>query len=70
VSDYRLVERIPSVEDYNRVRAAAGLGRRNPHAAEIGLANSVFGVCVETEGRIVGIGRIIGDGGLFFEVVV
>ena len=69
MSDYRLVERIPSVEDYNRVRAAAGLGRRNPHAAEIGLANSVFGVCVETEGRIVGIGRINGDGGLFFEVV-
>jgi GNAT superfamily N-acetyltransferase len=69
VSDYRLVEQVPSVEDYNRVRFAAGLNERETRAAEIGLANTVFGVCVEAEGHIVGIGRIIGDGGLFFQVV-
>jgi GNAT superfamily N-acetyltransferase len=69
VSDYFLVEQIPSVEVYNRVRVASGLSRRDPWAAKIGLANTVFGVCVEAEGRVVGIGRIIGDGGLFFQVV-
>ncbi len=69
MSGYQLVERTPSVEDYNRVREAAGLSRRNPAAAEAGLPNTLFGICVEREGRVVGIGRIIGDGGLFFQVV-
>lgn len=69
MSGYRLVEKVPSVEDYNRVRIAAGLAGRDPRAAEIGLSNTLIGVCVEHEGRIVGIGRIVGDGGLYFEVV-
>ena len=69
MSGYRLVERVPSVEDYNRVRSVAGLGKRNPAAANVGLPNTLFGVCVESDGRVVGIGRIIGDGGLFFQVV-
>jgi ribosomal protein S18 acetylase RimI-like enzyme len=69
VSGYRLVERVPSVEDYNRVKSVAGLGRRDPAAANVGLPNTLFGVCVESDGRVVGIGRIIGDGGLFFQVV-
>jgi hypothetical protein len=69
VSDYRLVERVPLVEDYNRVRTEAGLCRRDPAAAEVGLPNTLFGVCVESDERVVGIGRIIGDGGLFFQVV-
>ena len=69
MSDYRLAERIPSVGDYNRVRVAAGLSEKDAEAARVGLANTVFGVCVENRGGVVGIGRIIGDGGLFFEVV-
>jgi len=69
LSDCRLVARAPTVEEYNRVRVAAGLGERDPGAVEVGLANSLFGVCVESEGSIVGIGRIIGDGGFFFQVV-
>ena len=69
MSDYRLVERVPSAEDYNRVRIEAGLSRRDPAAADVGLLNTMFGVCVESGGRVVGLGRIIGDGGLFFQVV-
>jgi len=68
MSDYRLAERVPSVEDYNRVRVAAGLSEKYAEAAIVGLANTVFGVCVENRGEAVGIGRVIGDGGLFFEV--
>jgi len=62
-------ERLPSVEDYKRIRVAAGLSYKDTGAAEIGLANTVFGVCMESEGRVVGIGRIVGDGALFFEIV-
>ena len=69
MSGYRLVERVPSVEDYNRVRVTAGLSTKDPGAAKIGLANTVFGVCVEDEDQLVGIGRVVGDGALFFEIV-
>ena len=69
MSDYRLAKRVPSIGDYNRVRVAAGLSEKSVEAARLGLANTVFGVCVENRGEVVGIGRVVGDGGLFFEVV-
>lgn len=65
----RIVEGVPSVEDYNRVRSGAGLRLKDTEAVRIGLANTVFGVRVEDEGQVIGIGRIIGDGALFFEIV-
>lgn len=69
LSRYRFIERAPGVEDYNRVRAAAGLGVKPESAVRRGLANTLYGVCVEYGGEIIGFGRIIGDGGLFYEVV-
>ncbi|MGA9996724.1 MAG: GNAT family N-acetyltransferase [Pyrinomonadaceae bacterium] len=66
---YIVVERTPTVEEYNRVRQAAGMGARDELSAQKGLANSLYAVCVEHEGVAVGIGRVIGDGGLFFDIV-
>lgn len=64
-----VVNRTPTVEEYNRVRQAAGLSVKDEVAAREGLANTLFGVCVIYEGSAVGIGRVIGDGGLFFDIV-
>jgi len=69
VGDYRLVEEGPSVEDYLRVWAAAGLSGKDADAARVGLANTVFGVRVEKDGYVVGMGRIVSDGALHFEIV-
>src|SRR5436305_14156466 len=66
---YVVVERTPTVEEYNRVRHAAGLSSKDEAAARSGLANTLFGVCVVHEGLMVGIGRVIGDGGLFYDIV-
>jgi GNAT superfamily N-acetyltransferase len=68
-SEYTLVRRIPTVAEYNRTRQAAGLRLRDETAAERGLANSLFAVCVEHKDTVVGIGRVIGDGGLFYDIV-
>lgn len=67
--EYLVVERTPTVEEYNRVRGAAGLTVKDEVAARRGLANTLYGVCVEYEGTVVGIGRVIGDGGLFYDIV-
>lgn len=66
---YELDERPPAVEDYVRLRREAGLSAKTPEAARLGLANTWFGVTVRHHGEAVGMGRVIGDGGCFFEVV-
>ena len=60
---------VPSVEDYVRLRREAGLGLKSVDAAAKGLPNSLFSITVVHEGEAVGMGRVIGDGGCFFEVV-
>src|SRR6266705_3414753 len=67
-----LVERRPSVEEY-RLTAAVGWKPRDVEAVTGALSSSLVAVCAETGGDIVGMGRVIGDGGLHYyltEVVV
>lgn len=66
---YTLEPRPPAVADYMRLRAAAGMSARSEAGAAIGLPNSWFGVTIQHEGRAVGMGRIIGDGGTAFQIV-
>lgn len=66
---YTLEPTPPVVADYMRLRAAAGMSARSVEGAEIGLPNSWFGVTIRHEGRAVGMGRIIGDGGTAFQIV-
>jgi len=37
---------------------------RERRAVEVALANSLYAVCAVLDGRVVGCGRVIGDGGL------
>ena len=67
-SAYRIEPRIPAVEDYLKLRREAGLSPFSREAAERGLPNSIFAVCLMHGEETVGMGRIIGDGGCFFQV--
>lgn len=64
-----LVERFPGVDDYCRIRIAAGMTPKTAEAARRGLPNTLYGVSLQSEGEVVGMGRIIGDGGCFYTVV-
>ncbi|MFT4099757.1 MAG: GNAT family N-acetyltransferase [Burkholderiaceae bacterium] len=66
---YELRHEVPAVDTYIDIRLAAGLSRKSPQAASIGLGNGLFSVVVYHAGQPVGIGRIVGDGGCFFEIV-
>ena len=66
---FRLVERFPGIDDYRRLRSATGLSAKSAEAAVRGLANTLYGVSVVDGERVIGMGRIIGDGGCFFVVV-
>lgn len=66
---YTTVLAIPDAATYCRLRSASGLSPKTAEAAARGLPNSVFAVQVLQGDEIVGMGRIIGDGGCFYQVV-
>lgn len=63
-TEVRIVQRVPTVDEYARLVAAVGWRERERRAIEIALGNSVYAVCAEEAQGIVGCGRVIGDGGL------
>ena len=69
MTSYVVNLRTPTVDEYRRLRAVAGLTQRSAEGAALGLANTFIGVVIEMDGHPIGMGRIIGDGALFFQVV-
>ncbi|MFH8345475.1 GNAT family N-acetyltransferase [Streptomyces sp. NPDC018045] len=81
---YEVRSGVPSAETYRRLRRATGLGAKSAEGAAIGLPNTWYGVTVHAPGgrdgggvddsaadggEPIGMGRIIGDGGCFFQIV-
>ena len=60
--------RSPTIEEYHLLREEIGWGTPDVEASATSLANALFTVCLEKEDELIGIGRIVGDGGLFFYI--
>jgi GNAT superfamily N-acetyltransferase len=58
----------PSAEEYVALRRDAGMKPRSVASAEKGLPHSLFWVCLREEGRLIGMGRVVGDGGTVVQV--
>ncbi|MEG0881126.1 MAG: GNAT family N-acetyltransferase [Janthinobacterium sp.] len=67
-SPYTIRLAIPAIATYQHLRVAAGMSAKSMEAAARGLPNSLFAVQVLLGDEVVGMGRIIGDGGCFFQV--
>ncbi|MFD1957229.1 GNAT family N-acetyltransferase [Paenibacillus thailandensis] len=59
----------PEPEEYAALREAAGLSPKDVAKSAVGLPNSLFAVTLRDSGKLIGMGRVIGDGGCFFHVV-
>ncbi|MGM8931539.1 GNAT family N-acetyltransferase [Salinicola halophyticus] len=74
---YRLIFEPPTTDTYMRLRREAGMNPRSAAGAALGLPKSLFAVQVvhqgenegEHESETVGMGRVVGDGGCFYQVV-
>jgi ribosomal protein S18 acetylase RimI-like enzyme len=68
---YRLVPEPPPVADYLRLRSESGLSPKTEEQARAALPGSWFAchVVAEAGGGVVGMGRLLGDGGWYFHVV-
>ena len=69
MTDYTLVERLPTVSEYRDLRRLSGLSEKTIEAAERGLPATLFAVVIEADGAAIGMGRVIGDGGTAYQVV-
>jgi len=63
-----IVEKLPTAEEYNRLRKAVGWGTYQEVVIEKALPNSLYGVCAYQAGELVGMARIIGDGGMVYYI--
>ncbi|WP_434054491.1 MAG: GNAT family N-acetyltransferase [Roseibium sp.] len=63
-----VIAKTPNPDTYLNLRAAGGLSSYEREAAEIGLKNGLFSVMLFDAEKPVGMGRLVGDRGLFVQV--
>ncbi|MGW0391239.1 GNAT family N-acetyltransferase [Streptomyces sp. NPDC003042] len=66
---YEIRPGVPDVQTYRRLRGETGLGAKSVEGSAIGLPNSWYCVTVEHGAETVGMGRVVGDGGCFLQIV-
>lgn len=59
----------PTPDEYNQLRTKAGLSTRDKAGAAIALTRSIFNITLRQSNELIGMGRIIGDGGCFYQIV-
>ena len=66
--NYELVQRPPTVAEYQRLRKSAGWVLFDHDATRHALDSALFSVCLLCGDAVVGCGRIVGDGGIYYYV--
>ncbi len=63
-----LKHRSPTVEEYRKLRSLVGWRGTDEDATRSALNNSLFSVVATERDTVVGFGRLVGDGGLYFYI--
>jgi GNAT superfamily N-acetyltransferase len=66
--EYQIVERDPSVEEYQRLRRAVGWSEMTDEGVAAGLPRALFSAVLEHDAEAIGCARVVGDAGLYFYV--
>ena len=65
---YIIANESPTVDEFVELRRRVGWGETDVLMAKSSLANSLFHVVVRLEGRLIAMGRVIGDGAMYFYI--
>ncbi|HDV6086323.1 TPA: GNAT family N-acetyltransferase [Staphylococcus pseudintermedius] len=60
---------IPTPADYCELRRITGLSAKSEAAARVGLPNACFTVTIYDDHKLIGMGRVIGDGATAFQII-
>ena len=66
MNEFELLQRRPSVAEYQHLRKSVGWYVVDDQATERGLEKSLFSVCLIHQERVIGCGRIVGDSGIYY----
>jgi len=58
----QIEDKIPDPTEYCALRVASGLSAMSLDAAIFGLSKSLYAVTLRQDGRLIGMGRVVGDG--------
>lgn len=64
----QLVYEVPSAQDYVSLRIRSGMGSKDIDRSQIALKNSLLTVSLYDKDKLIGFGRIVGDGGITYVV--
>lgn len=64
----KLVYEVPTAQDYVSLRLRSGMGSKNLTRSQIALKNSLFTVSIYDKEKLIGFGRVVGDGGITYVV--
>ncbi|WP_427127873.1 GNAT family N-acetyltransferase (plasmid) [Priestia megaterium] len=68
-SQYEISHKAPTLEEYKYLCSLVGLNDYiNFNVAELSLKNSIFTVIVKDNNKIIGMGRVVGDGAIYFYI--
>ncbi|WP_099156722.1 GNAT family N-acetyltransferase [Virgibacillus ndiopensis] len=67
--NFTIINEPPNPKKYNDLRLEGGISGKSQEAAVVGLKNSLFAVSIYDKTTLIGMGRVIGDGGAFFQIV-
>jgi predicted GNAT family N-acyltransferase len=59
-----ILERTPTVQEFNLLRDRVGWGRLDEAMVGLGLSKSLFSICAMTGDRVIACCRLVGDGAL------
>lgn len=62
MDDIKVIKRAATVDEFIEMRQSTGWGYPERKLISIGLKNTLFSICLEKNKRIIGYGRVIGDG--------
>ncbi len=66
--NFTIEKRSPTVPEYIKLREAVGWSKTPENITICALENSLFSVCVIADRETIGLGRVVGDGGLYFYI--
>uniref|UniRef100_UPI004055E6BE GNAT family N-acetyltransferase n=1 Tax=Acetatifactor sp. TaxID=1872090 RepID=UPI004055E6BE len=70
---YELVDNVLTAEDFVRLKVATGFWERPLEQVEKALKNGLFNVSAICDGKVIGMGRLVGDGAMYWylqEIIV
>ncbi len=68
MQDIEILYAPPTAKEFVDLRAAAGMRERKVSSAEKGISNSLFWVTLRSHGKLIGMGRVVGDGGTVVQI--